>query len=63
MIAKFLDYPILRMPDFSRELRTFVEQTKRESRLIMGIGHRVKSISNPDSRVTLIKEFVTLHLP
>ncbi len=31
--------------------------------LIMGIGHRVKSINNPDMRVTLIKDFVQTNFP
>lgn len=26
--------------------------------LIMGIGHRVKSLANPDMRVELLKKFV-----
>jgi len=35
----------------------FVENMKRQGRLIPGIGHRVKSQSNPDKRVMLLKEF------
>ncbi len=35
--------------------KAFVEKMRREHTLIAGIGHRVKSISNPDMRVTLIK--------
>lgn len=29
----------------------------------MGIGHRVKSINNPDMRVKIMKEFVKANFP
>ena len=29
----------------------------------MGIGHRVKSLENPDSRVTIVKDFVRTQFP
>merc|ERR1711916_232733 len=29
----------------------------------MGIGHKVKSVTNPDQRVTIIKEFAMKHFP
>ncbi|XP_062517479.1 ATP-citrate synthase-like [Corticium candelabrum] len=35
----------------------FVNSMRRQHKLIMGIGHRVKSLNNPDMRVTLMKEF------
>eukprot|EP00096_Caligus_rogercresseyi_P004195 TRINITY_DN1836_c0_g1_i1.p1 TRINITY_DN1836_c0_g1~~TRINITY_DN1836_c0_g1_i1.p1 ORF type:complete len:1079 (+),score=274.71 TRINITY_DN1836_c0_g1_i1:30-3266(+) len=41
----------------------FVNAMRKKGQLIMGIGHRVKSINNPDMRVTLIKEFVFGHFP
>lgn len=41
----------------------FVNSTKKEGRLIMGIGHRVKSINNPDKRVSLIKEYAQENFP
>ncbi|KAL3192613.1 hypothetical protein MRX96_058835 [Rhipicephalus microplus] len=31
--------------------------------LIMGIGHRVKSINNPDMRVKILKDYVKKHFP
>jgi len=40
----------------------FVNKMRKEGKLILGIGHRVKSINNPDVRVKIIKEFV-LELP
>ena len=30
---------------------------------LLGIGHRVKSVENPDARVTIIKDFVTSNFP
>lgn len=33
----------------------FVNAMRKKGELIMGIGHRVKSINNPDMRVTIIK--------
>ncbi|TRY79451.1 hypothetical protein TCAL_07559 [Tigriopus californicus] len=41
----------------------FVNSMRKKGQLIMGIGHRVKSINNPDMRVTLIKEFATIQFP
>jgi len=41
----------------------FVEKCKAEKTVIAGIGHRIKSLDNPDARVVLIKEYVKKHLP
>lgn len=41
----------------------FVNNTRKKGKLIMGIGHRVKSINNPDMRVKLIKEYVMENFP
>ncbi|XP_006032827.1 ATP-citrate synthase isoform X1 [Alligator sinensis] len=41
----------------------FVNKMKKEGKLIMGIGHRVKSINNPDMRVQILKDFVKQHFP
>lgn len=41
----------------------FVNKMKKEGKLIMGIGHRVKSINNPDKRVTLISDFAKQNFP
>jgi succinyl-CoA synthetase alpha subunit len=35
----------------------FVDEMKAKGQLIPGIGHRVKSVQNPDMRVTLLKNF------
>lgn len=41
----------------------FVEEMKNRGELIMGIGHRIKSVQNPDMRVTIIKEYAKAHFP
>jgi len=35
----------------------FVNEMRRRGDLIMGIGHRVKSLNNPDKRVEILKAF------
>merc|ERR1719465_342339 len=37
--------------------KRFVDDMKKGNKLRMGIGHRVKSLTNPDQRVVLIKNF------
>merc|ERR1719498_161129 len=37
--------------------KQFVDDCKKNNILIMGIGHRIKSKTNPDTRVELVKEF------
>ncbi len=39
----------------------FVEEMKRKGEPIQGIGHLVKSINNPDMRVTIMKEYAKKH--
>ena len=41
----------------------FVNKMKKEGKLIMGIGHRVKSINNPDKRVVVVSEFAKQNFP
>lgn len=41
----------------------FVNTMRKKGQLIMGIGHRVKSINNPDMRVQILKEFVKEQFP
>jgi ATP citrate (pro-S)-lyase len=41
----------------------FVNSMRKKGQLIMGIGHRVKSINNPDMRVKIIKEYVKANFP
>mmetsp|Transcript_69216 Transcript_69216/g.150619 ORF Transcript_69216/g.150619 Transcript_69216/m.150619 type:complete len:1089 (-) Transcript_69216:168-3434(-) len=37
--------------------KDFVDNMKKTNQLIMGIGHRIKSLANPDQRVVIIKEY------
>ena len=39
----------------------FVEEMKQKGENIQGIGHLVKSIHNPDKRVTIMKEYAKKH--
>lgn len=41
----------------------FVNDMRKKGQLIMGIGHRVKSLNNPDMRVVILKDFVKKHFP
>ncbi|KAH8052340.1 ATP citrate synthase [Aureococcus anophagefferens] len=43
--------------------KQFVDDCKREGKLIMGIGHRIKSVENPDMRVEIIKKYAQAHFP
>lgn len=40
----------------------FINEMKSNGRLIMGIGHRVKTAQNPDERVTILKNFASKRL-
>jgi len=35
----------------------FVKDMRKKNKLIMGIGHRIKSLTNPDKRVEIIKNY------
>ena len=39
----------------------FMTKMRQNKELIMGIGHRIKSLENPDVRVVIIKEFAKKH--
>lgn len=41
----------------------FVTETRNAEKLIMGIGHKIKSIDNPDQRVVIVKEYAFKHFP
>lgn len=41
----------------------FVNKMRQEGKLIMGIGHRVKSVNNPDMRVKLMKDYIRQSFP
>lgn len=40
-----------------------VNSMRKKGQLIMGIGHRIKSVNNPDMRVKIIKEYVQQNFP
>jgi len=37
--------------------KDFIDKMKKTNQLIMGIGHRIKSLDNPDQRVEIIKKY------
>ena len=39
----------------------FVEEMKKKGQNIQGIGHLIKSVNNPDMRVTIMKEYAKEH--
>eukprot|EP00933_Yihiella_yeosuensis_P057700 TRINITY_DN576_c0_g1_i1.p1 TRINITY_DN576_c0_g1~~TRINITY_DN576_c0_g1_i1.p1 ORF type:complete len:1086 (-),score=273.12 TRINITY_DN576_c0_g1_i1:240-3497(-) len=39
----------------------FIEKMKKGNQLIMGIGHRIKSLANPDQRVEIVKQYAKKH--
>merc|ERR1719230_2568255 len=43
--------------DMGVNAKTWVTDMKKENKLIMGIGHRIKSKTNPDTRVEVVKNF------
>ncbi|KAH8551409.1 citrate synthase-like protein [Umbelopsis sp. PMI_123] len=43
--------------------REFVTQQRKANKLIPGIGHKIKSRTNPDLRVELVKDFVKKNFP
>ncbi|XP_038220971.1 probable ATP-citrate synthase subunit 1 [Zerene cesonia] len=49
--------------DKGQHPQEFVNEKRAKGELIMGIGHRVKSINNPDSRVRELKAYVTARWP
>ncbi|KAF8325767.1 ATP-citrate synthase [Cantharellus anzutake] len=43
--------------------REFVDESRKQNKLISGIGHKIKSVNNPDLRVELVKEYVQKNFP
>lgn len=43
--------------------KDFVEEMRKKGELIMGIGHRVKTLQNPDKRVVILKDFILKNFP
>jgi len=43
--------------------KDFTEDMRKKGELIMGIGHRVKTLQNPDKRVVILKDFIMKNFP
>jgi len=41
----------------------FVNSMRKKNELILGIGHKVKSLENPDARVAILKNFIRKNFP
>lgn len=41
----------------------FVDETKRRGQLVMGIGHRVRSLEDPDPRVSTLRQYAEDRFP
>jgi len=44
-------------------MKFYLEEMKKKGTPIPGIGHRIKSIRNPDTRVELLKQFARQNFP
>lgn len=49
--------------DAGKDPENFVKEMKKKNILIMGIGHRVRTLQNPDMRVKIIKEYAKKYFP
>jgi ATP citrate (pro-S)-lyase len=49
--------------DAGLSAEAFVREMRAANKLIMGIGHRIKSVHNPDTRVSIVVAFVKAHFP
>ncbi|KAF9336584.1 citrate synthase [Podila minutissima] len=49
--------------DKSLSPREFVTSMRKQNKLILGIGHKIKSRTNPDLRVEIIKNYAKAHFP
>lgn len=47
----------------SAQPREFVNEMRANNKLIPGIGHKIKSKTNPDFRVKLVVEYVKKYFP
>jgi ATP citrate (pro-S)-lyase len=49
--------------DKGLEANEFVNSMRKSNRLIMGIGHKIRTLTNPDMRVSIVKDFAKAHFP
>ena len=49
--------------DSGEEAGGFVTRMRKQNQLIMGIGHKIRTLQNPDMRVKIIKDYAKEHFP
>jgi ATP citrate (pro-S)-lyase len=49
--------------DQGLDAQAFVKTMRAKNELIMGIGHKIRTLTNPDMRVKLVKEYAQKHFP
>jgi len=49
--------------DAGMDAATFVKTMRQNNQLIMGIGHKIRTLQNPDMRVKLVKDYAKQHFP
>ena len=49
--------------DAGQDAATFVTTMRKKNKLIMGIGHKIRTLQNPDMRVNLVMEYAKKHFP
>ncbi|CAD6926670.1 unnamed protein product [Tilletia controversa] len=49
--------------DSGLSAREYVDQMRKQNKLIPGIGHKIKSVTNPDYRVQVVRDYVQKNFP
>ena len=49
--------------DDEMDAASFVNTMRKKGVLIMGIGHKIRTLQNPDMRVQIVKDFAKKHFP
>ena len=49
--------------DAGQSAQEFVNDMRKKNQLIMGIGHKIRTLQNPDMRVKLVKDYAKTHFP
>jgi ATP citrate (pro-S)-lyase len=49
--------------DAGQDASTFVTSMRKKNKLIMGIGHKIRTLQNPDMRVALVMQYAKAHFP
>ena len=49
--------------DAGQDAATFVTSMRKKNKLIMGIGHKIRTLQNPDMRVALVMEYAKKNFP